>query len=124
MRQSLIAVRSLGRQGLAVGAVDTIADVPAFRSRWCRRYFVSPAAEETPESLTYLERLLYLLGEPVLIPSHDGTIALLREHRAGSKHATRLALASETAMTIAMDREQDPQTRSAARNRDTAQRIA
>jgi predicted ATP-grasp superfamily ATP-dependent carboligase len=106
MRQSLIAVRSLGRRGLAVGAVDTMADVPAFRSRWCSRYFVSPAAEAAPASLTYLERLLYLLGEPVLIPSHDGTIALLRQNRARLETRARIALASEAAMTIAMDREQ------------------
>jgi predicted ATP-grasp superfamily ATP-dependent carboligase len=105
MRQSLIAVRSLGRQGLAVGAVDTMADVPAFRSRWCRRYFVSPAAEEAPASLTYLERLLYLLGAPVLISSHDGTIALLRQNRARLEKRTRIALASEPAMSIAMSKE-------------------
>jgi hypothetical protein len=34
LRQSLETVRSLGRRGLAVAAMDTMADVPAFRDRF------------------------------------------------------------------------------------------
>src|SRR5204862_474240 len=36
LRQSLVCIRSLGRAGLAAGALACRADAPSFRSRWCR----------------------------------------------------------------------------------------
>jgi predicted ATP-grasp superfamily ATP-dependent carboligase len=105
LRQSLATIRSLGRRGLVVGAVDAVPDVPAFRSRWCRSHFVSPAAEGTAASLAYLEGLLDDPGARVLVPSHDGTIALLRQHRARLERRVRIALASEAAMTIAVNKD-------------------
>ena len=105
LRQSLATIRSLGRRGLAVGAVDAVADVPAFRSRWCRSHFVSPAAEGTAASLAYLDGLLDCPGARVLVPSHDGTIALLRQHRARLEGRVHIALASEPAMTIAVNKD-------------------
>ena len=36
-RPGLVAVRDLGRAGLAVGALDIDPGAPAFASRWCRR---------------------------------------------------------------------------------------
>ena len=41
-KQSLAAVRSLGHAGAWVDVVESKADAPAFRSRYCRRAFVSP----------------------------------------------------------------------------------
>ncbi len=105
LRQSLATIRSLGRRGLAVGAVDVAADVPAFRSRWCRRHFVSPADEGTTASLAYVEGLLASPGARVLVPSHDGTIALLRQHRSRIEQRVRIALASEPAMAVAVNKD-------------------
>jgi predicted ATP-grasp superfamily ATP-dependent carboligase len=105
LRQSLVTVRSLGRRGLAVSALDTIGNVPAFASRWCRREFVCPAREATEAFLAYLEQALEATPARVLIPSADGTIALLRQHRATLERRARVALAGESALTVAVDKE-------------------
>jgi predicted ATP-grasp superfamily ATP-dependent carboligase len=101
LRQSLVTVRSLGRHGLAVAAVDTMADVPAFRSRWCRSHSALP----TGFSVASLEQLVERLGARVLIPCHDGTVALLRHHRARLEQRTRIALASEPAISVAVNKD-------------------
>jgi predicted ATP-grasp superfamily ATP-dependent carboligase len=101
LRQSLVTVRSLGRRGLAVAAADTAADVPAFRSRWCRSHSAFPAGF----SVAALEQLVDRLGARVLIPCHDGTVALLRAHRARLEPWTRIALASEPAIGIAVNKD-------------------
>jgi len=100
LRQSLVTVRSLGRRGLAVAAVDTEADVPAFRSRWCRSHAAFPPGF----SVASLEQLVDRLGARVLIPCHDGTVALLRTHRARLEQRTRIALASEPAIGVAVNK--------------------
>jgi len=105
LRQSVVTVRSLGRRGLSVAALATSTDVPAFSSRWCDYGFVSPADEATDAYLAYLEELLAGTRPPVLIPTHDGTIALVRQHRARLEQFTRVALADEPAMTIAVNKE-------------------
>jgi predicted ATP-grasp superfamily ATP-dependent carboligase len=106
LRQSLVTVRSLGRRGLRVAALDTSSNIPAFSSRWCHRGFVCPAEDATDAYLTYLEQLLEHPGARVLIPSHDGTIALLRQHRARLEQRVRIALAAEPAISVAVNKEQ------------------
>ncbi len=105
-RQALVTVRSLGRRGLSVAALETSGNAPAFSSRWCQRGLVCPADEATDAYLTYLEQALERMAGQVLIPSSDGTIALLRRHRARLERRVRIALASEAAMTVAVDKEQ------------------
>jgi predicted ATP-grasp superfamily ATP-dependent carboligase len=105
LRQSLVAVRSLGRRGRSVAAMDTSGGVPAFSSRWCERQFVCPAEHGTGAYLGYLEKLLDDTGARVLISSHDGTIALLRQHRQRLERRTRIALANEPALNIAVNKE-------------------
>jgi predicted ATP-grasp superfamily ATP-dependent carboligase len=105
LRQSLVAVRSLGRRGLSVGAFDTSSNAPAFFSRFCQRGLACTADLATPAYLTELEQLLKLTGIRVLIPSHDGTIALLRQHRRQLEQRVRIALAREPAMAIAVSKE-------------------
>src|SRR2546425_12447 len=82
LRQSLVTVRSLGRRGLRVAAAATVRNAPAFSSRWCQRGFVFPAIEASDDYRAMLEEWLEGTGARVLISSHDGTIALLRAHRA------------------------------------------
>lgn len=105
LRQSLVAVRSLGRYGLSVAALETYA-VPAFSSRWCRQRFISPAPEGTEAYLAYLMHVLERTGARVLLPSSDGTIALLRRYRERFAPKVRIALAQEAALTIAVNKEQ------------------
>jgi predicted ATP-grasp superfamily ATP-dependent carboligase len=104
-RQALVAVRSLGRRGLRVAAVDTVDKAPAFSSRWCHRGFVFPVADGTDSYLALLEEVLPFSTACVVIPSHDGTIALLRRHRARLEPVARLALAAEGALEIAVSKE-------------------
>ena len=105
LRQALVTVRSLGVRGLRVAAIEH-TPVPTFASRWCQRSIVCPADEGTEAYLTYLEDVLKSTGVRVVIPSSDGTIALLRQHRERLERHTHLALASESAMTIAVNKEQ------------------
>ncbi len=105
LRQSLVAVRSLGRRGLRVAAAGTVSNAPAFSSRWCQRGFVFAAAEATDAYGVMLEEWLERHAAPVLISSHDGTMALLRARRARLEQRVSLALANEPALTIAVDKE-------------------
>jgi predicted ATP-grasp superfamily ATP-dependent carboligase len=105
LRQSLVTVRSLGQRGLGVAAAETSSNVPAFSSRWCRRGFVLPADEGTDAYLVHLKDVLERTGARVLIPSHDGTIALLRRHRAQLEPRVRVALADERTLAIAVNKE-------------------
>src|SRR3989454_9757987 len=105
LRQSLVTVRSLGRQGLRVAAAGTFPNAPAFSSRWCQQGFVFPPEEAADAYLAVLEDWLERTGARVLISSHDGTIALLRAHRARLEQRVRLALADERALSIAVNKE-------------------
>src|SRR5881409_1828913 len=53
LRQSLVTVRSLGRRGISVAALDNSSSVPAFSSRWCQRGFVCPTDLGTEAYLAY-----------------------------------------------------------------------
>ena len=105
LRQSLVTIRSLGKRGLAVAAMETKA-VPAFASRWCKQARVCPPLDGTDAYLTYLERVLDHSGARVLITSSDSTVALVRQHRARLEQRTRIALAQEPALAIAVNKEQ------------------
>ncbi len=106
LRQSLVTIRSLGKKGLSVAALETSKDVPAFSSRWCQQSFVSPSVDGTGTLLVYLEQLLERNGARVLITSSDSTIALVRQHRERLEKRVKIALANEPAMTIAINKEQ------------------
>ncbi|MBE3558696.1 MAG: ATP-grasp domain-containing protein [Ktedonobacteraceae bacterium] len=105
LRQSLVTVRSLGRRGLRVAALESSDHAPGFSSRWCRYKAVCPAEEGTPEYLEYLEQVLTRTGARVLITSSDGTIDLLRRHRAQLASRVHIALAEEPALGIAINKE-------------------
>jgi len=105
LRQSLVTVRSLGRRGRSVAVLERVGDVPAFSSRWCQRQYVCPTNCATATYLAFLEQLLELPGARVLISSNDGTIELLRRHRAQLEKRVRIALAKEPALAIAVNKE-------------------
>ncbi len=104
LRQALVTVRSLGRRGLRVAAAAD-RNAPAFSSRWCEQDLVFPPEEASGAYLARLELLLAGAGARTVIPSHDGTIALLREHRARIEQHARLALADEPALAVAINKE-------------------
>lgn len=106
LRQSLVAVRSLGQRGLQVSAAGAHRDTPALSSRWCRECLVFPPEEALEEYLATLEAWLARARARVLIASNDATIALLRAHRERLERLVRLALADEPALAIAVDKAQ------------------
>src|SRR6266700_4048561 len=105
LRQSLLTVRSLGSRGLRVAALETSDGAPTFSSRWCQHKAICSAHEGTKDYLTYLEQVLDSTGARVLIPSSDGTVALLRQHRERLEQRVRLALAKEPALELAINKE-------------------
>ncbi len=103
-RQSLVCIRSLGRAGLRVAAVDCTA-AAAFASRWCMASAIVPDFDRDPDG--YVDAILGLLSEcrgPVLIPAHDGSIEAIRPRREELGRVASLALASEDALDIAVDK--------------------
>jgi len=105
LRQSLAVVRSLGRRGLRVAAVGSSGGLPTFTSRWCQQAFICPADEGTEAYFHYLEQLLDHSGACVLITSSDATLALIRRYRKQVEQRTRVALAREPALGIAINKE-------------------
>ncbi len=111
LRQSLVTIRSLGRQRLYVAAAElssllqTSPYVPAFSSRYCQHSYITPTYERDKEAFSsYLRRFLEHTGARVLIASSDGTLAVLRAHRAEFERYTRVALAKEEALAVAANK--------------------
>jgi glutathione synthase/RimK-type ligase-like ATP-grasp enzyme len=103
-RQSLVCVRSWGSAGLRVGAFGP-PGAPAFASRWCSASAVLPPVTRAPRELVdaILEQVeSYRPG--VIVPAHDGTIEALRLFREEVEAHTRIAMASEPAMRIAVSK--------------------
>jgi predicted ATP-grasp superfamily ATP-dependent carboligase len=106
LRQSLVAVRSLGYHGLRVAALEQSGSAPAFSSRWCRQRFGTDEREAGAQSgLSLLERALDDAPARVLIASSDDTIDLLRRHRQRLGGRAGIALAREPALGIAINKE-------------------
>ncbi len=104
-RQALVVMRELGQANLGVCAVESQADAPAFASRWCTVSAVLPDFARRPDA--FIDALLEVCAKHrprVLIPSHDGSIEALRHRRVDVERAVGLALASEEALAIAVDK--------------------
>lgn len=105
-RQSLAAIRSLGRHDLRVVAADTIPRVAGFTSRFCTDHIVIPTWENDPDAaIACIETFLAQHRVRVLIPAADGTIEALRRARERLRPRVALALANEAALEIAVDKE-------------------
>lgn len=104
-RQSLVAVRSFGKQGFRVAAFATVGNnAPAFFSKWCHKTVLCSAMEGTIEHKEYLVDFLKKNTVSVIIPSSDGTIEMLRKHRKEITQYTHIALAQEKALAIAVNK--------------------
>jgi predicted ATP-grasp superfamily ATP-dependent carboligase len=107
-RQALAAVRSYGRKGLPVGAVACAGREHVAlgqRSRWARVRPSVPDFGVDPDG--YAERVLSLIehhGVSMVLPCHDGSIDALRPRRVDIERRAALALASEAALDIAIDK--------------------
>jgi predicted ATP-grasp superfamily ATP-dependent carboligase len=113
LRQSLVAMRSLGQRGIPLAALETkrvlkrAKHVPAFSSRWCNRAYLAPEYDQQPEPfVTYLLQLLDTIQPRVLFASSDGTLAVVRAHREEIEKRTHVALAKEEALEVAINKDQ------------------
>jgi predicted ATP-grasp superfamily ATP-dependent carboligase len=104
-RQSLVAIRSLGRAGIPVAALACRA-APAFRSRWCTAAAcVSDFAEDEESFVEDVLNQAQGRGARVLIPAHDGSIEALRRHRANVECHVRVALTGEEGLRLAVSKQ-------------------
>ncbi len=100
-------MRELGKEGLAVGAVDCDPRAPALASRWCAAAAVVP--DFAHDGNAYVDALLRICRERrprSLIVGHDGSIEALRRRRADVERVVGLALAPEHALAVAIDKAQ------------------
>jgi predicted ATP-grasp superfamily ATP-dependent carboligase len=105
LKQSLATVRSLGSRGLRVAALGTSDSLATYSSKWCKQAFVCTSEEGTNEYLAFLEKVLDENNTRVLITSSDATIELIRRHRKRLEQRVGIALAKESALSIALNKE-------------------
>lgn len=104
-RQALVAVRELGKEGLAIGALDSNPRAPGLTSRWATRDIVVPDFVQSQDA--YVDAVLSACAEhrpKSLILGHDGSIEALRSRRAEVERVVGLALAPEPALAVAVDK--------------------
>jgi predicted ATP-grasp superfamily ATP-dependent carboligase len=111
-RQALVTARSLGRSGRRVAIAESRAEIPglfrppAFASRWCVGSRVLPSFRRDPEAYgTALIDFVKASGAPVVVPATDGSVAAVRAVRDELSEFATVALASETALGIANDKD-------------------
>jgi predicted ATP-grasp superfamily ATP-dependent carboligase len=105
LRQSLVTVRSLGRRGLRVAAMETFDSVPTFLSRWCHQAFVCPTDGRAETYCAALEQVLEQTNAGVLIASSNATVELIRQHREKLEKRICIALSKDPALGIALHKE-------------------
>jgi predicted ATP-grasp superfamily ATP-dependent carboligase len=113
MKQSLASVRSLGRAGLRVAAGESVAQfdpavpLPTFRSRYCRGRLVLPdLISDAPAFVAAVTEFVRHHSLRVILPTGDITIGVLRPYRQQlADLGCVLALAAESALDIANDKE-------------------
>jgi predicted ATP-grasp superfamily ATP-dependent carboligase len=106
-RQTLAAVRSLGKRGLHVGAAGPNVNAASCRSRWCTLKAALPPVEAG--TAAYSEAVLRLIERHqvgLVIPMYDGSIEAIRPVRQEVEARAHLALASEAALAMAVSKEQ------------------
>lgn len=105
-RQSLVALRALGRAGVEVWAADCRRGYPASVSRWCAGRARVPDVASHPDA--FVDGVIELskaLGSPVIVSCHDGSIDALRSRRSEVEQVGSLALASDQSLAMAVDKQ-------------------
>jgi len=110
MKQTLAVARSLGRAGLHLVLADRRDPAesrrpPAFSSRWAGATSFLADFDEDPDDFAAGVVDLVLASRPaVVVPASDQSIACLRPWRTEIERHTRLAMGSEAALKIAVDK--------------------
>lgn len=78
---TLAAVRSLGRAGVPVVVIDSVANAPAFWSRYTTRSLRCPPFADVPRFRGWVERFGAREGRHVFYPTSDEIVFELAAHR-------------------------------------------
>lgn len=103
-KQSLAAVRSLGRAGVHVDVVESKPGAPAFRSRWCRKAWVSPSNHDRDAYVRFLLERLSSDAYATVLACDDLTATYLSEERERFAPRTALALPPRESFACAVDK--------------------
>lgn len=101
-RQGLLCVRRLAAAGIAVAALDSSPDAPAFASRLCAATGQVPDCAQDPAG--FVDAIIGWLeasSARAVITVGDGSIEALREHREEVERRAALALADEDSLAVA-----------------------
>jgi len=108
-KQSLASVRSFGRAGLRVAVGESVLDepVPAYYSRYCAYKVILPSYVTEPEAFAAaVVNFVREFPTRVVLPAGDATMAAVAPVREQlAELGCRLALASDTALQIANDKD-------------------
>jgi predicted ATP-grasp superfamily ATP-dependent carboligase len=106
-RQALTVTRALGGADLRVGvAAERRSVAPAAASRWCSSLIELPPVGG--DRAIYVDAVLSALqvtAAEVLLPCYDGSIEAVRSRRTEVEQHARVALAKESALEMASDKD-------------------
>jgi predicted ATP-grasp superfamily ATP-dependent carboligase len=111
LKQTLAAARSLGGAGLRLILAERRDPAepprpPAFSSRWSMAEALLPDFDDNPDEFAAGVLGLVTSKRPsVVVPASDQSIACLRPWRSQIERHTKLAMASEAALNIAVDKQ-------------------
>ena len=103
-KQSLAAVRSLGRAGHLVEVLDPKPDAPAFRSRYCTARHLSPSNLDRDAYLEFLLTRARAESYTTILACDDLSATYLSEERAAFAPYVRLALPPRDSFLRATDK--------------------
>lgn len=104
-KHTLGAVRSLGKAGYYVIAMDSHKLAQSFFSRYCREKVICPPSKEEKEFIAFLKKYLQNNSVDVLIPiGYNSTVAISR-NKSELLPYTRIPVADYESLVIAADKE-------------------
>jgi predicted ATP-grasp superfamily ATP-dependent carboligase len=103
-KQSLAAVRSLGRAGAEVHVVDSKPDAPAFRSRYCAASFLAPSNRDQRATTDFLLERVREHTYTTVLACDDHSATALSEARAAFAPYTQLSMPPADVFRLATDK--------------------
>ena len=103
-KQSLAAARSLGAAGAVVHVLDSKADAPAFRSRYCAEHFIAPSNRDQEATVEFLLERVRQHPYTTILACDDLSATALSESRALFAAHTDLLLPSVETFRLATDK--------------------
>ena len=103
-QNGLASVRSLGRVGIPIIAMDKDIDKFTARTRYCQKIELQHGKDSTELVDTLLELGPRLPSKAVLFPSGDGPLQRLSEHRDALKEFYHFSFPSHEIVSLTLDK--------------------